>query len=152
MKNETPCLLFSLSKELFGIDVENVLRVISLQKLMKIPKAPSFIAGAISLEGNVIPVIDLARKIDLGETTINKRTKVIILEVQHNEDTIEVGALVDDVLNVTTINQSKLMPPALERMGFDTQTLNGVYKIDNDFFMILNAGKVFEKELASFIQ
>src|SRR6187200_2940837 len=105
MKNETPCLLFSLSKELFGIDVENVLRVISLQKLMKIPKAPSFIAGAISLEGNVIPVIDLARKIDLGETIINKRTKVIILSVQHNDDTIEVGALVDDVLNVTTINE-----------------------------------------------
>jgi purine-binding chemotaxis protein CheW len=152
MKNETPCLLFSLGKELFGIDVENVLRVISLQKLMKIPKAPSFIAGAITLEGNVIPVIDLARKIELGETNIDKRTKVIILEVRHNDDTIEVGALVDDVLNVTTINEAKLIPPALERMGFDTQTLNGVYKIENDFFMILNASKVFEKELTSFIQ
>jgi len=152
MKNETPCLLFSLRKELFGIDVENVLRVISLQKLMKIPKAPAFIAGAISLEGNVIPVIDLAKKIDLGETSIDKRTKVIILEVHHNEDTIEVGALVDDVLNVTTIQESKMIPAALDRMGFDTQTLNGMYKIDNDFYMILNATKVFEKELASFIQ
>jgi hypothetical protein len=37
-------------------------------------------------------------------------------------------------------------------MGFDTQTLDGMYKIDNDFYMILNAEKVFEKELASFIQ
>jgi purine-binding chemotaxis protein CheW len=152
MKNETPCLLFSLSKELFGIDVENVLRVISLQKLMKIPNAPSFIVGAISLEGNVIPVIDLARKIDLGETQIQKHTKVIILEIHHNDETMEVGALVDDVLNVTTINQSKLLPPALERMGFDTQTLNGVYKLDNEFYMILNASKVFEKELSSFVQ
>jgi len=152
MKNETPCLLFSLSNELFGIDVENVLRVISLQKLMKIPKAPSFIAGAITLEGNVIPVIDLAKKIDLGKTSIEKRTKVIILEVQHNDDTIEVGALVDDVLNVTTIQTSKLIPAALDRMGFDTQTLDGMYKIDNDFYMILNAGKVFEKELVTYIQ
>ena len=151
MKNETPCLLFSLSKELFGINVENVLRVISLQKLMKIPKAPEFIAGAISLEGNVIPVIDLAKKIDLGHTNIVKKTKVIILEVHHHDDTIEVGALVDEVLNVTTINTSKLMPPALERMGFDTQTLDGMYKIDNDFYMILNATKVFEKDLTSFI-
>lgn len=151
MKNETPCLLFSLSKELFGINVENVLRVISLQKLMRIPKAPSFIAGAISLEGNVIPVVDLAKKIELGETAIDKRTKVIILEIQHQDDTIEVGALVDEVLNVTTIQDSKLLPPALEGMGFDTQTLNGMYKVDNDFYMILNAGKVFEKELASFV-
>ena len=119
---------------------------------MKIPKAPSFIAGAITLEGNVIPVIDLARKIDLGKTSIEKRTKVIILEVQHNDDTIEVGALVDDVLNVTTIQASKLIPAALDRMGFDTQTLDGMYKIENDFYMILNAGKVFEKELVTYIQ
>ena len=152
MKNEMPCLLFTVSNELFGIDVDNVLRVISLQKLMKVPKAPGFIAGAISLEGNVIPVVDLAKKIELGDTQIGKRTKVIILEVHHNEDTLEVGALVDDVLNVTTIQESKLMPAAMERMGFDTQTLDGMYKIENDFYMIINAAKVFEKELRTFIQ
>ncbi len=44
-------LSFSLCKEKFGIDVENVLRVINLDKLMKVPKAPDFIAGALTLEG-----------------------------------------------------------------------------------------------------
>ena len=151
MNNQMPCLLFCLCKEYFGINVENVLRVINLEKLIIIPKAPYFIAGAISLEGNVIPVVDLAKKIDLGETTINKNTKVIILEVEHNEDTIEVGVLIDDVLDVVTINESKLIPPALEKMGFDTQILTGMYKVNEDFYMIINATKVFEKELASVV-
>lgn len=151
MTNQMPCLLFSLNKELFGINVENVLRVINLEKLMKIPKAPVFIAGAITLEGNVIPVVDLARKIDLGETLIDKGTKIIILEVHHNEDTIEVGVLIDDVLDVITINESKLLPPALDRMGFNTETLDGMYKVEEDFYMILNAIKVFEKELATLV-
>src|SRR5687768_15183171 len=146
MTNQMPCLLFSLNKELFGISVENVLRVIMLENLMKIPNAPSFIAGAISMEGNVIPVVDLAKKIDLGVTRIQKTTKVIILEVQHEEDSIEVGVMIDDVLNVITIQESKLLPPALERMGFNTRTLNGMYKVDEAFYMILNAEKVFEKE------
>ncbi|HEY0744303.1 MAG TPA: chemotaxis protein CheW [Chryseosolibacter sp.] len=149
MNNQMPCLLFSLCKELFGINVENVLRVINLEKLITIPKAPDFIAGAISLEGNVIPVVDLAKKIDLGVTEIGKNTKVVILEVAHNEDTIEVGVLIDDVLDVITINESKMLPPALEKMGFDTQTLTGMYKVDEDFYMILNASKVFEKELSN---
>lgn len=148
---QIPCLLFSLNKELFGIDVENVLRVINLEKLMKVPKAPDFIAGAISLEGNVIPVVDLARKIALGETAIGKRTKVIILEVHHHEDVIDVGVLIDEVIDVVTIQESKLLPPVLERMGFDTQTLDGMYKVEEDFYMILNATKVFEKELAVLI-
>jgi purine-binding chemotaxis protein CheW len=151
MTKQTPCLLFKLSKELFGIDVDNVLRVITLERLMKVPKAPDFIAGAISLEGNVIPVVDLAVKIDLGKTKIDKNTKVIILEVHHNDDTIEVGVLVDEVLDVAIIHESKMVPAALDSMGFDTQTLDGMYKIEEDFYMILNASKVFEKELASFI-
>jgi purine-binding chemotaxis protein CheW len=145
------CLLFSLSNELFGIRIENVLRVISLDKMMKVPKAPSFIAGAISLEGNVIPVVDLAIKIELGEITIHKGTKVIILEVHHEEDAIEVGVLIDNVLDVVTIDESKLLPPVLESMGFDTKMLDGMYKVDENFYMILNATKVFEKELVSLV-
>ena len=149
MTNNKPCLLFTLCKEYFGIYVENVLRVISLEKLMVVPKAPDFIAGAISLEGNVIPVVDLAKKISLGKSEINKSTKVIILQVHHGDDVIEVGVMIDDVLDVITINDSKLVPPALERMGFDTQTLDGMYKVEEDFYMILNATKIFEKELAT---
>ena len=149
MTNNKPCLLFTLCKEHFGIYVENVLRVISLEKLMTVPKAPDFIAGAISLEGNVIPVVDLAKKISLGKSEINKSTKVIILQVTHDEDVIEVGVMIDDVLDVITINDSKLVPPALERMGFDTQTLDGMYKVEEDFYMILNATKIFERELAT---
>ena len=149
MKNNKQCLLFSLCKEHFGIDVDNVLRVINFDKMMKVPKAPDFVAGAISLEGNVIPVVDLAKKIELGITTITNNTKVIVLQVHHDEDIIDVGVMIDDVLDVISVNESKMLPPALESMGFDTQTLDGMYKVNEDFYMILNATKIFEKELAT---
>jgi purine-binding chemotaxis protein CheW len=148
MSMNKQCLLFSLSKEQFGIDVENVLRVINFDKLMKVPKAPAFIAGALSLEGNVIPVVDLAKKIDLGETTLSKSTKVIVLQVDHNGDILNVGVMIDDVIDVITITDSKLLPPPLEGIGFDSQTLDGMYKLNDVFYMILNAQKIFEKELA----
>jgi purine-binding chemotaxis protein CheW len=149
MTNNKQCLLFSLCKELFGIDVENVLRVINFDKLMKVPKAPDFIAGALTLEGSVIPVVDLAKKIDLGETTITPKTKVVILQVHHNDDILNVGVMIDDVLDVITITESKMQAAALEGMGFDTQTTDGMYKVNEDFYMILNATKIFEKELAT---
>jgi purine-binding chemotaxis protein CheW len=151
MSKLKPCLLFTLNKESFGIDVGNVLRVINLEKLMKVPKAPSFIAGAISVEGDVIPVVDLAQKIDLGTTNVYKNTKVIILEVHHEDIVIEVGVLVDNVLDVITIDETKLLPPVLESMGFDTQTLDGMYQSGDSFYMILSAIKVFEKELVTLI-
>lgn len=149
MTNNKQCLLFSLCKEKFGIDVENVLRVINLDKLMKVPKAPDFIAGALTLEGNVIPVVDLAKKIELGETDLTSKTKVVILQVFHGEDVLNVGVMIDDVLDVIAVNESKITPAALEGMGFDTQTTDGMYKVNEDFYMILNATKIFEKELAT---
>lgn len=149
MAKTKQCLLFSLCKEKFGIDVNNVLRVINLEKMMRIPKAPDFVAGAISLEGNVIPVVDLAKKIDLGDTDVRPETKVIVLQVHHDDESIDVGVMIDDVQDVITLNESKLLPPALEGMGFDTQTLDGMYKVNEDFYMILNATSIFEKELAT---
>ena len=144
-------LLFSLGGELFGISVENVLRVINLEKVISIPKAPPFIKGAINLEGNVVPVVNLAKKIDLDHTQSTEQNKVIILEVNHDDETIQVGVLIDEVLDVVSMEPSKIIPPPMERMGFDTNTLDGMYKVDNDFYMILNTRKVFERELVEMV-
>ena len=141
-------LLFSLKQELFGISVEHVLRVINPEKIMRIPKAPDFIVGAINLEGNVIPVADLAKKIDLGITDQIEKCKIIILEMVHDDEPFQVGVLIDEVIDVVTMESSKLLPPPLENMGFDTYTLDGMLKVEEDFHMIINPGKVFEKELA----
>ena len=152
MKNASHALLFSLGKELFGVSVENVLRVISIEKVINIPKAPAFIAGAINLEGNVIPVVNLSRKIELGETTLQDHNKIVILEVFHEDESVEVGVLIDEVLDVVSIETSRLLPPPLENMGFDTKTLDGMYKVGDDFYMILNVKTVFEKELTDMVQ
>jgi purine-binding chemotaxis protein CheW len=151
MSKQMPCLLFRLHKEFFGIKVQNVIRVINLEKLMRVPKAPSFIAGAISLEGDVIPVVDLATKIELGETTIDDKTKVIVLQVNHQNESMLVGVLIDEVLDVIEIQTARLLPPVLDSMGFNTNTLDGMYKVNEDFYMILNVEKVFERELATII-
>lgn len=148
MKKQRSCVLFSLSRENFGIDVKNVLRVINLEKIMKVPKAPAFILGALTLEGNVIPVVDLARKIELGESVVNDKSKVIVLEIHHEDTTLLAGVVIDDVLDVVQVDESSIMPPVLEGIGFDTQVMDGICKIEDTFFNILSASKVFEKELA----
>lgn len=151
MQIQKACVFFSLCREMFGIDVINVLRVINLERIMKIPKAPDFIVGAITLEGNVIPVVDLAKKIEMGETSITDDTKVIVLEVHHEEINFMVGIMIDNVLDVATIEVSKMIPPTLENMGFETNSLEGLININQDHYMILNATKIFEKEISALI-
>lgn len=144
-------LLFSLNSESFGIAVDNVIRVIDLENLMKVPKAPDFIAGALNLEGNVIPVVDLAVKIELGETVIGPKTKAVILEIHHEDEILGVGVLIDNVTDVVSFPDKELMTPPMEKMGFNTHTLDGMYKLEDTFYMILSSEKVFEKELAAMV-
>lgn len=145
-------LLFSLKQELFGISVENVIRVINLEKIIKIPKAPTFVVGAINLEGQVIPVVDLANKIDLGVTEINQDKKVIVLEIIREEETMEVGVIIDEVLDVVALENTALAAPPLDNMGFNTNCLDGMYKADEDFYMVISASKIFETELETLVQ
>ena len=152
MKNIDHAVLFSLGKELFGVSVEHVLRVISVEKVFNIPKAPAFIAGAINLEGNVLPVVNLSRKIDLGDTNLSDHNKIVVLEVAHDEEYLHVGVLIDDVLDVIIMESSRLLPAPLENLGFDAQVLSGMYKVDDNFYMILDVKAIFEKELAAVIQ
>jgi purine-binding chemotaxis protein CheW len=151
MQHQKACVFFSLCRELFGIDVVNVLRVINLERVMKIPKAPEFIVGAITLEGNVIPVVDLARKIDLGETEINEKTKVIVLEVKNAATTFQVGVMIDNILDVANIEVAKMLPPTLENMGFQTNSMDGLIMLDQNHYIILNAVKIFESEISTII-
>lgn len=145
-------LLFSLKQELFGISVKNVIRVINLEKIIKIPKAPTFVVGAINLEGQVIPVVDLANKIDLGITEVNEDKKVIVLEIIREEETMEVGVIIDEVLDVVSLENTALAPPPLDNMGFNTNTLDGMYKTGEDFYMVISASKIFQTELETLVQ
>lgn len=144
-------LLFSLKQELFGISVENVIRVINLEKIIKIPKAPTFVVGAINLEGQVIPVVDLANKIDLGVTEANEDKKVIVLEIVREEETMEVGVIIDEVLDVVSLENTALAPAPLDNMGFNTNTLDGMYKTGEDFYMVISASKIFQTELETLV-
>lgn len=149
MQHQKACVFFSLCRELFGIDVLSVLRVINLERVIKIPKAPDFIVGAITMEGNVIPVVDLAKKIQLGETTMTEATKVIVLEVKHSDSMFLVGIMIDSILDVDNIEVSKMLPPTLENMGFETNSMDGLIKIADEHYIILNAVKIFEKEIST---
>ncbi|MDW7690731.1 chemotaxis protein CheW [Flammeovirgaceae bacterium SG7u.111] len=145
-------LLFSLCKEHFAVDVKYVTRVIDLENMMRVPKAPNFINGVINLEGLVLPVVDLAKKVDLGTTEILPKTKNIVLEIDNDEESFFVGLLVDEVLDVVNTETAQLSAPPLENMGFDTQTLDGMLKVAEEFYMIISVVKVFEKELTNFLE
>src|SRR6185295_15638829 len=58
---------FFLSTEEYGVDVRLVQEIIRVTEITQVPRAPEFIKGVINLRGRIIPVVDLKRKLGLGD-------------------------------------------------------------------------------------
>ena len=66
--NKMEILLFSLgNNETFGINVFKVREVSQTPQVTKAPNMPSGVEGVISLRGNIIPVIALAKLINVDD-------------------------------------------------------------------------------------
>ena len=136
-------LSFRLDGELFAIDVAGVREVIDRTEMTRIPRMPEFMRGVINLRGNVVPVVDLQMKFGIGkvETTID--TCVVVLEVNVDEEPTTVGALVDAVEEVFELDPGHIEPPPKMGTRLNTDFIEGMGRLDDEFVILLDADKVF---------
>jgi len=148
----TTNLSFILDNEVFATDVENVLEILEVKPITKVPKSPEYIKGVINLRGSVLPVVDLKRIFGLTPVEINEDTCIIVLSVEIEGEQITLGALVDAVSEVLEIEQDAIKPAPSIGNKYNANFLQGMWKKDEDFIMLLNVNNVFAREELSVIQ
>jgi purine-binding chemotaxis protein CheW len=91
---------FFLANEEYGVDVRLVQEIIRVSEITPVPRAPGFIKGVISLRGRIIPVVDLKRKLDLGEVEVRGRAaRIAVVKVRERL----IGLLVDGASQVLRV-------------------------------------------------
>jgi two-component system, chemotaxis family, chemotaxis protein CheV len=114
--NRMEILLFSLgTNETFGINVFKVREVSRTPFITKAPNMPSGVEGLISLRGNVIPVLSLARIIGISKPGQALGGSMMVTE--YSKRTL--GFLVEDVDRIIRVEWDKVRQP--ENMAGPTQ-------------------------------
>ncbi len=62
-------LEFRLRGERYGVDLADVDEVLNIAALKPLPGAPDFVAGVLNLRGDLLPVVDLARRLGFERDT-----------------------------------------------------------------------------------
>ncbi len=139
-------LTFTLSDEVFAIDVGKVREILELTTINKVPRTPEFMRGVINLRGSVVPVIDLRLNFGMERTEQTINTCIVVIEVELEGENIVLGALADSVREVVEM-EPELIEPA-PRLGtkLNTDFIKGMGKVDNEFVMILDVDKVFSTD------
>ncbi len=92
-------LLFRLGEPLYGLAIEHVVEVLRMAALLSLPHAPAWLLGCLNLRGQVLPVLDLARRLGLPGVPIHLDTPVIVVGVEGRS----VGLVVTSVCDVAAL-------------------------------------------------
>ncbi len=139
-------ITFVLGEETFASHVNNVVKILEMQKITEVPKAPDFMKGVINLRGSVLPVMDARIKFGFKPQPYTDKTCILVLSILIQDESTEVGAIVDAVLDVLEYPAGEILPPPNLGSRYKADFVDGVLKLNDQFIMILNMNSVFSTD------
>jgi purine-binding chemotaxis protein CheW len=135
-------LTFRLGDEYYALDILTVKEIRGYETVTRIANAPPFIKGVINLRGDIVPIVDLRIKFNLGEVTYDEFTIVIVLHI-HNRI---VGIVVDSVSDVVNLSTDQLRPPPDFGVAFDSRYLLGLAMINEQMIILVDISRLVSSD------
>lgn len=125
-------LPFHLAAQRFAIPLDHVIRVMPMLLPTPLPRAPADIAGIVSVHGQVLPVVDLARTFNLPELHITLWTPMIWLRTLQREILVPVSSIEE----ITLVEPETFIDGS--HPTINSPLLNGVLCKAEQLLLILN--------------
>lgn len=132
-------LVFSLYRETFAVGIRCIKEIIEYGQVTEVPMMPDLVRGVINLRGTVVPVIDLAVRFGRAQTSITRRTCIVIVEIESEDGQAQViGVIVDAVNEVLDIPAQDIEPPPSFGARIRSDFVEGMGKVGGKFIILLN--------------
>lgn len=145
LKEKKNFLTFFLNEELFAIDVFQTREALDQFKITRVPKMPDYMLGVINLRGNVVPIIDLKKKLGLPDGA-SKNQAIIVVEVDLDGTNAIIGCLTDQPKDVLEISPEMCEAPPRIGSKLNAEFILGLAKKDDAFIILLDINKIFKTE------
>ncbi len=134
--HEIEMLSFRLSGEEYAVMVDHVKEVLKNRDMTPVPNAPDYVLGVTGLRGEVLPVIDLCKRLGLPAGTRDDKSRIIVVSL--NEE--EAGIVVDRVTGVIRIADDAIRPTP-ETIEHGAEFLRGIVRKDDRLYILLDIEK-----------
>ncbi len=142
--NEMELVDFRIFKEedgeiyegIYGVNVSKVREIIKFPHLTELPGTPEYIEGIFDLRDVVIPVVNLAKWMNIVEPeSIKKDLRVIITEFNH----VLIGFVVHKAKRIRRINWDDIEPASFvsNASSLDGSKITGVTRIEGDNVLLI---------------
>ncbi|MEJ6951511.1 chemotaxis protein CheW [Natronospora cellulosivora (SeqCode)] len=147
-REEKQFIVFNINDKSFGVDVKQIKQIIPSEESIPIPNSPEFIEGVINLRGEIIPIVDMKRKLKFDISNNEKNDeKIIIVELDKNN----VGMRVDSVSEMTRLYTDEISEAPNIVKGINKDYLMGLGKFKNSLLILLDLGRILSDEEVSIL-
>ncbi|HEY32399.1 MAG TPA: purine-binding chemotaxis protein CheW [Dehalococcoidia bacterium] len=130
-------VVFTLASNYYGIDIRDTYRVLRMDSLIRVPDAPPALKGTIDLQGQLIPVVDLSRRLGLQATRPTAESRIIVVNIAEQQ----IGLIVDSITGVLPVPLSSVEPVVTPTAR--TNYLWGIANLGIRQILLLDLDKVF---------
>ena len=129
---------FRVASQDFCIDIGHVREIRGWSPTTLLPHAPDYVVGVMNLRGNVIPVVDLSRRLGLGRTEPSERHVIVITNFGRGT----VGLLVEAVSDIMSLPTEHMKQTPDIAGGTATGFVEGVFTTDDSLIRALDLSRV----------
>jgi purine-binding chemotaxis protein CheW len=128
----THLVFFRVNNREFALPVVQVVEILRMAALTRIPDAPEWLAGMLNLRGQVTPIVDLRARLGLVLQPLKTSARVIILQA----NATIFGLAVDSVDNVIPVSETNIETGDATHPL--TQSIAGIVRIEGRLIPILD--------------
>lgn len=146
-------LTFRIANEFYGLELSQTREIIEYSGITEVPLMPSFLRGVINLRGEVVPVIDLSVRLGRKPIEVQKRTCIIVVEMQNNDQNHVLGLLADGVSEVIEMDEENIEDAPSFGANIRADFIQGIAKQGDAFVVLLDANNALSiRELAHLVE
>ncbi len=131
---------FFVADRFFGVDVLRVQEVLRAQQMTRVPLAPEVIEGLINLRGQIVPAIDMRRRLGLAPRPAGQEPMNVVVRT----DDGAVSLLVDEIGDVLEVEAAAWERPPENLAAEARELVRGVYKLKERLLLVVDVDRAVE--------
>ncbi|WP_194464009.1 chemotaxis protein CheW [Bradyrhizobium sp. CCBAU 53340] len=135
-------VMIGLGEEKFALDAGLVREIIDPVPVTKVAGARSFVPSVINVRGNVIPLADLRIRFGMPQLEDSAETRIVVIEIELDNEPVLVGVTADKVYEVTEISQAAVQQTPRVGMHWKPEFIRFIAKWREEFVIVPNMERI----------
>jgi len=136
-------LLFYAGGDIYAIKALSTSEIVEYTTITKVPLMSSFVKGVTNIRGNIVPVIDLLDRFGLGETKIQPKTSIVVVNYEAENGTVtQLGIIIDEVYEVGDIYSEQIKVAPEFGAKINKKFILSMGKYQGDYIAILDTQSI----------